>query len=275
MKVIKDRPQAIQGNSSYSVTEFSGLPIHLTNTQPLWSVSNEPKFTVTNPLAYFQSELSSMDNEMQSSFKQLSSLFKNLPMDPYLKDGATFRYRRFGTFKLDSHNPCNEPEPLPHRPFFQSSKINKYAGDISRDFDPLEQEMVENLYLNTFIKNLFNMIPTEERLKHRFWEVEVHPIRIIGSAEEEGHGAPEGVHTDGHSYASIILVNRENVSGADSIFADMDKVIFWQNPLLNPGDTVLWDDARCLHDVTPVLPTDMTKLAIRDVISTSWNPLDK
>ncbi|WP_025150616.1 2OG-Fe dioxygenase family protein [Bacillus sp. H1a] len=275
MKTIKNRPEAIKGNSSYSVADHSGLPINFTNTKQLWATNNEPGFTETNPLAYFPTQLSNMDNEIQSSFKELSSLFKNLPMDPYLQDGATFRYRRFGSFKLDSHNPFNEPEILPHRPFFQSSKINKYAGDIARNFAPLEQEMIENLYLKTFIKNLFNMIPTHERIKSPFWEVEVHPIRVIGSAEEEGHGAPEGVHTDGHSFASILLVNRENVSGADSIFADMDKVIFWQNPLLNSGDTVLWDDAHCLHDVTPITPTDITKLAIRDVISTSWNPLNK
>ncbi|MGK3945491.1 2OG-Fe dioxygenase family protein, partial [Streptomyces caeruleatus] len=102
------------------------------------------------------------------------------PLDKYLKEGATFRYRRFGRFKLDSNNPQGTPELLSQKAFFQSSDLNEYAGGVQRVFEPLEQEMTENLFLHNLLINLFSIIPDEERTKFRYWEAGLHPTRVVG-----------------------------------------------------------------------------------------------
>jgi hypothetical protein len=273
MRTINNRPQATAGQSSYTVADFSGAAFHIQNARKLWSISSQPAFTETAPLAYLSSELDNMDAAVQTDYLHLASLFNNLPLDRYLQEGATFRYRRFGRFKQDSSNPYNSPEPLPHLAFFQSTDLNPYAGGIQRTFEPMEQEMVDNPYLRDLLINLFCLIPTHERTKFRFWDVGLHPTRVIGKATEAGYGAPEGLHQDGHYFSATVLISRKNVSGGESIFADMQKVIFWQQALLNPSDIVLWRDAHCWHDVTEIIPVDMSQAANRDMIGFTWNPL--
>lgn len=273
MRTINNRPQAVIGQSTYTVADYSGSPFQVQNARKLWSISNEPAFTETAPLAYLPSKLASMDTAIQQDHLDLLSLFGNLPLDSYLQDGATFRYRRFGHFKQDSSNPYNPPEALSHQAFFQSTDLNPYAGGIQRQFEPMEQEMIDNPYLRDLLINLFCLIPRQERVKFRYWDAGLHPTRVISSATEVGYGAPEGLHQDGHYFSATVLISRQNVSGGESIFADMQKVLFWQQPLLNPGDTVLWRDGHCWHDVTEITPVDTSQVAIRDIIGFTWNSL--
>src|SRR5215472_15552871 len=180
MRTINNRPQAATGQSTYTLADFAGSPFQVQNARKLWSVSNEPAFTETAPLAYLPSELTSMDIAIQEDHLNLLLLFGNLPLDRYLQEGATFRYRRFGRFKQDSSNPYNSPEPLPHQAFFQSTDLNPYAGGVQRKYEPMEQAMMDNPYLRDLLVNLFCLIPGQERVKFRYWDAGLHPTRVIG-----------------------------------------------------------------------------------------------
>ncbi len=99
------------------------------------------------------------------------------------------------------------------------------------------------------------------------------PLVSVWALDYAGYGAPEGLHQDGHYYATTVLGNRVNVDGGESVFADLNWVAFWQKSLREPLEAVLWRDAWCWHDVTPIIPLDMTRSAARDIIGISWNPV--
>jgi len=274
MKTIENRPAAIQGHSEFGMATFGGAELQWGETRRLWAVNRAPGYTSRRPAAFLPAIPQEEANEaLRRDFADLVRHFECLPLDNYLRNGATFRYRRFGRYALRAAQPLARPDWLADRLYFQSESINNYAGGIQRRFEPLGDELAVNAYLLDLIVGLFNLMPLADRELHEHWEAGVHPTRVVGSASEAGYGAPEGLHQDGHVFASTVLIGRRNVNGGDSIFADPSKVIFWQRPLLNPGDAVLWRDAACWHDVTEILPESPHRSAVRDIVGISFNPL--
>jgi hypothetical protein len=271
MRVIKNRPEAIEGSTEYYTVTFCEKPLLLDGSRNIWSIDRTPEFSEKKPLLFLPGKLLDSGEQVKDEYAQLAMEFNNLPLDKFLKDGATFRYRRFGVYLLDSESPSTEPRLLPARKYFQNAELNNYAGGIKRQFEPLTETFNSSSLLKEMIINLFALIPENTRKESRFWEAGVHPTRVVGSSREVGYGAPEGLHQDGHIYASIILIGRHNVTGGESIFADKNKVVFWRQPLLLPGDVVLWRDAWCWHDVSPITPRQPEQVATRDIIGISFN----
>lgn len=54
------------------------------------------------------------------------------------------------------------------------------------------------------------------------WNIKVRPFRIRSSTDEGGHPTPEGMHRDGVTLVSSLLVGRRNASGGDSTVCDLD-----------------------------------------------------
>lgn len=273
-RTIENRPAATRGKSVYSVTSFTGESSPDLRANPLWQLSGRPVFQERRPVAYLPARpIGALTSDLRASFDKLVADYDGLPKDDYLKDGASFRYRRYGRFSISSGLGGPTLNFIPGNTYYQSSDINIYAGGIERRFAPLTEGMVSNVYLRTLILELFKMIPETDRSMHACWEAGVHPTRVLGTTSEIGYAAPEGLHQDGHVYASTVLIGRRDVLGGASIFADLDKVVFWEHVLENPGDTVIWRDAECWHDVSEIRPMNTYTPATRDIVGISFNPL--
>jgi hypothetical protein len=98
-------------------------------------------------------------------------------------------------------------------------------------------------------------------------------MRIVARPDEPGFPAPEGMHHDGHAFTSITLIRKQAVAGGVSRFAHLDGTVYRELELLAPLDTVVFEDPRCLHDVTPVTTANGSAYAARDVCGFSLNPL--
>ncbi|MDT0482735.1 MULTISPECIES: 2OG-Fe dioxygenase family protein [Streptomyces] len=193
----------------------------------------------------------------------------DLTVDTYMRDGGTYRYRRYGHFRLDAA--VTELTALPHRPYRQESDINPLNGGIERHFDPLTDEFLADPLTRSVVLALGEIFSAVEG--NTDWDVKLHPFRIVTSSAETGRPAPQGRHRDGSAFVTSLLVNRTNVAGGESsLYSPAGKQLLTAT-LTEPGDQLLVDDRAVLHDVTPVRPVDAALPAYRDVLIVDFDRL--
>ena len=193
-----------------------------------------------------------------------------LEPDVYLRDGASFRRRRFALFYF---SPSNDGLlPLPPDTYFQSLDVNPYAGGVSRRFALFTPFAVRNEFLHELIRLLFGQLPIElDRLSHP-WLVDIHQIRITATAEEQGEPAPEGPHHDGEEFGVIQLVQRRNVAGGvTTVYSNEGKPIS-SSTLREPMDTLMLWDPHVMHGVSPIRPVNPDEPGIRDTLLIGFDP---
>ncbi|MFE9581179.1 2OG-Fe dioxygenase family protein [Nocardia sp. NPDC006044] len=209
--------------------------------------------------------------DIVAGLAELTVDFDDLADDRWLQTEYSFRKRRFSLFSVDTAE--HRIEQLEHRAFYQEETVNPYAGGFERKFEPLAERTTDNPFLHQLMWDVLAVLPPERVRASRHWEIGVHLIRIVALPNKPGYPAPEGMHHDGHAFTSISLINRVDVAGGRSLFADLDRVVYRKLELETPIDTVVFEDPRCLHDVTPVTVAGDATFASRDVCGFSLNPL--
>ncbi len=91
-------------------------------------------------------------------------------------------------------------------------------------------------------------------VEDRFY-VEAHPFRI-DTEGGVGRPTPEGAHRDGVDFVAVILVAREAIRGGETRVFDADGPGGVRFTLRQPWSAILIDDARVIHESTPIVPTD-------------------
>ncbi|MFT5193293.1 MAG: hypothetical protein ACI9EW_001503 [Cellvibrionaceae bacterium] len=207
--------------------------------------------------------------ELSQDKEQLWASWNNLESDNHLRDGASFRLRRFGLFYWQPKS--GELLPLPPAPYFQSVETNSYAGGIDRQFAYLTEETRGNRFLHELIKFTFRQFPLPIEMLKSPWEIDVHQFRIVSSGEEQAEPTPEGIHHDDDDFNAIYLVRRDNVSGGVNTVYDNQRNPLASLTLRQPMDSVLMWDPHVMHGVTPIHPTNPKKQGIRDVLVIGYN----
>jgi hypothetical protein len=89
----------------------------------------------------------------------------------------------------------------------------------------------------------------------RPWYVEAHPFRI-DTTDGIGRPTPEGAHRDGVDLVAVILVGREGIKGGETRVFDADGPTGLRFTLHRPWTCLLLDDARVIHESTPIQPIE-------------------
>ena len=212
---------------------------------------------------FLPGEAWTLSPQMQRAWEHLRDDWHHLELDRYLKDGATFRRRRYGRYYW---SPVEDALlPLPNEAYFQPQDENNYAGGIVREFAPLRAESVHNPFLAELVRLTFGCLPLPIEKQGKIWEVRVHQIRIVASAHEMGEPTPEGIHQDGTDFLTLHLVRRDNVTGAESTIYDLDRRPIYSVTLREPLDSFIIEDPRVMHGVTPIHPVDPGSPGNRDL----------
>ena len=66
---------------------------------------------------------------------------------------------------------------------------------------------------------------------------------------------PEGAHRDGVDFVAVILMQRRGVRGGETRVTEPDGSSAGCFTLDDPGSMLLMDDARVIHETSPILPT--------------------
>lgn len=187
------------------------------------------------------------------------ALWPALPPDPHLRDGGRYRRRRHGCFVVSPEG----VQPVPHRAHWQPVEYNALHGGFLRWFDPLPAALLEDAAWPRLLQGLASM--ADSLRGRRPWFVEAHPFRI-DTEGGIGRPTPEGAHRDGVDLVVVIIVARHNVKGGETRVFDAVGPQGVRFTLAEPWSALLLDDARVIHETTPIQPLDAAAPAWRDTL---------
>ena len=180
-------------------------------------------------------------------FDALSRLWDALPLDAYLRDGGRYRRRRHGCFIVER----GTVEPVPHRAHWQPLDYNALHGGIERWFEPLDAAMVSAPVWSRLLAALGHGASALRGPQR--WYVEAHPFRI-DTTDGIGRPTPEGAHRDGVDLVAVMLVARVGVKGGETRVFDAEGPSGLRFTMSEPWTLLLLDDARVIHETTPIQP---------------------
>ncbi len=184
-----------------------------------------------------------------ASLDALRDTWTRLPRDAYLRDGGRYRSRRHSCFVQAIS--AGQLSAVPHRPHWQPTSYNALHGGIERWFEPIEAQVVDApawRRLVTSVGTLFAAVCSVER-----WFIEAHQFRI-DTASGIGRPTPEGAHRDGVDFVAVILVERGRVRGGETHVFDATGASGVRFTMHEPWSMLLMDDARVIHETTPIQP---------------------
>lgn len=190
---------------------------------------------------------------------QLHRAWDGLPADAYLKDGGRYRRRRHSCFVLEGARVT----PAPHRAHWQPLEYNALHGGMQRWFEPMD---AGTLALPVWTRILQRLGEAASALHgERPWFVEAHPFRI-DTTDGIGRPTPEGAHRDGVNLVAVFMVGRHAIKGGESRVFAADGPAGQRFTLLQPWSLLLLDDARVIHETTPIQPLVPGELGWRDTL---------
>ena len=87
------------------------------------------------------------------------------------------------------------------------------------------------------------------------WHIEAHQFRI-DTEGGVGRPTPEGAHRDGVDFVVVMMVARHGVKGGETRVFDANGPHGVRFVMQEPLTALLLDDARVIHETTPILPVD-------------------
>ena len=204
------------------------------------------------------------------SLQESSELFRQdwelLEPDPYMADGGTYRFRRYGVFQLSGAT--GQLSYIPDASFYQSIETNPLNGGEYRHFAALNARTVSNPFLRELILFDFTQLTAHKKVEND-WRIGVHQIRILATTGVPGNPTPEGTHRDDENYTSQHLITRHNIGGGINYFygdgpePTEDPQAVWKQESYFDSyyfDRSLW------HSVSPIICGDCEGDGYRDVL---------
>jgi hypothetical protein len=191
--------------------------------------------------------------------EQLTPLWEGLPPDNHLKDGGRYRRRRHGSLIVAG----NAVQAVPHRAHWQPVSYNALHGGMERWFEPLLPAFHTNLAWQGLLARLAGVASA---LKNGdTWYTEVHQFRIDTDGGI-GRPTPEGAHRDGVDLVAVFMVGRHGIKGGETRVFEADGPQGQRFTLTESWSLLLLDDARVIHESTPIQPTEPGVLGWRDTL---------
>ena len=184
-----------------------------------------------------------------AELQALQGDWASLPPDEFLKDGGRYRNRRHASFVLEDHR----IEQAPHRAHYQPVEYNALHGGMRRWFAPMLDTTVAQPGWQALVRAVAHttravLAPDEAR-----WCVEAHQFRI-DTEGGIGRPTPEGAHRDGVDLVAVLLVERHGIKGGETRIFEATGPSGQRFSLSEPWSIMLLDDARMIHETTPIQP---------------------
>lgn len=181
---------------------------------------------------------------------QLSESFNNLPKNEYC-DGK-YRLRRYSQFnfsqdKLPNIGIINTLRKLPAKAFTQSADFNVFQGDVVRQYEEIEQDIIDSeAFVEIFarFKGITNLDDESN--------IEVHQMRIIAKGEVGSQVTPEGVHQDGFQNIGMFVIDSSNVSGGELNIHTQQQAKPFIKHKFDQGEFVVLNDERFWHSAEDI-----------------------
>ena len=187
--------------------------------------------------------------EPLSALSALAPAWNELHADGYLKDGGSYRKRRHSCFVAEAGNLVQ----VPHRAHWQPTDYNALHGGMRRWFEPIAPATVAQPAWPHLLLALGELCA--QRMPVSRWHIEAHQFRI-DTSDGIGRPTPEGAHRDGVDFVAVLLVGRHAIKGGETRVFEADGPAGQRFTLSEPWSMLLLDDARMIHETTPIQPVD-------------------
>lgn len=182
-----------------------------------------------------------------ADLEALAPSWDDLRPDNYLKDGGRYRKRRHACFVAEA----SVLRQVPHRMHWQSLDYNALHGGMQRWFEPIEPSVASAPAWTALLLALARVCSA--RMPVPRWSIEAHQFRI-DTADGLGRPTPEGAHRDGVDFVAVLLVARQGIKGGETRVFEADGPDGQRFTLTEPWSLLLLDDARMIHESTPIQP---------------------
>jgi hypothetical protein len=177
-----------------------------------------------------------------------SKSWENLPMDLYMADGGRYRRRRYAVLSASRQDSDFRLEG--YQPHFQSVDYNNLNGGILRYYELIEENIIRSTAMSSLLSiglEVFSRLaPTND------WRIELHQFRIEAHEQRDALPTPEGRHRDGASFVMMVMVERKNVTGGNTVVYGPDGERLDEFMLSSPLYATFVNDEQVFHDVTPI-----------------------
>ena len=184
-----------------------------------------------------------------SELDALVPSWDDLRPDAYLKDGGRYRKRRHSCFIAEG----SELRQVPHRMHWQSEDYNALHGGMERWFEPMDPGVVARPAWQRLLLALAGVCA--RRMPVGRWHIEAHQFRI-DTTDGVGRPTPEGAHRDGVDFVAVFLLARRGIKGGETRVFQADGPDGQRFTLSEPWSLLLLDDARMIHESTPIQPLE-------------------
>jgi hypothetical protein len=187
----------------------------------------------------------------EANLLSLCADWDGLPPDDYLKDGGRYRRRRHSCFVAEA----GLVHQVPHRAHWQPLEYNALHGGMQRWFAPMQDATVAQAVWQRLLQRLAEVsdalfAPADGALP---WCMEAHQFRI-DTRDGIGRPTPEGAHRDGVDLVAVFLVGRLDIKGGETRIFEASGPNGQRFTLTEPWSVLLLDDARMIHETTPIQP---------------------
>lgn len=185
----------------------------------------------------------------QAAADTLHASWNDLPPDQHLRDGGHYRFRRHSCFTLDTTS--GTLTQTPHRAHWQPVTYNALHGGFERLFEAIDPAICAHPMWRALLSSLGGLLarckPTDT------WFIEAHQFRV-DTTGGIGRPTPEGAHRDGVDFVAVLMLGRHEVKGGETRVFEADGPHGVRFTLQQPWSTLLLDDARVIHESTPIQP---------------------
>jgi hypothetical protein len=230
-----------------------------TSAEALLPAMREQGYAVLLPDA-----VGALCSEPGGALDALKDSWDDLRPDGYLLDGGNYRKRRHACFVVDD----GRIERAPHRAHWQSQDYNALHGGLRRWFEPIRDDVVASPAWSRLLLGLSAQC-SQLRDAHP-WYVEAHQFRI-DTSDGIGRPTPEGAHRDGVDFVAVLVVDRVGIRGGETRVFEAHGPNGQRFTLDQPWSLLLLDDARVIHESTPIQPLQpVGEGGHRDTLVLTW-----
>ncbi|MET7638032.1 2OG-Fe dioxygenase family protein [Streptomyces sp. NPDC005438] len=197
--------------------------------------------------------------------EDFQAAWEDLELDTEIPGGKQFRLRRYGRLRVEPGPSGTEFEALAHSAFRQDA-IEMWRGQ-NRVFAPVAADTLLHGAMRALVGLDVEIASAVSGVTR--WDVGIHLVRILAKPGADGEPTPEGRHRDGHAFVGMHLLRRDHLTGGHSTL-HLEDATTVDLTLARPLDSVLVDDGRLTHEVTPISPAGDT--GIRDMLLVDLNP---
>ncbi len=183
------------------------------------------------------------------ALEALRASWNDLPLDQHLLDGGRYRRRRHACFVVEDAT----VQQVPHRAHWQPVEYNALHGGLERWFEPMADDVVAQPVWGQLLRRLGGHCSALRGAQP--WFVEAHQFRI-DTTDGIGRPTPEGAHRDGVDFVAVLLIDRHGIKGGETRVFEAEGPNGLRFTMSEPWTTLLLDDARVVHESTPIQPLE-------------------